>query len=211
MQINNETKILLGILIGSLILIIAGAFLFSRPQKALTCSELIDSETHVIGDTKSSVCLVEFSDFQCPTCRDAQPIINELIKQYGDQFVFAYRHYPLGQHPLARKAAYAAEAAGKQGKFWEMHDALFEHQNELSEAKINELAQNIGLTMETFAQDINDNAIAQKVQKDYSFGSQLGINATPTFFLNGVKVELTSLNVLKAAVKKAVEEKNSFN
>ncbi len=146
------------------------------------------------GNASSTVVLIEYSDFQCPACASYYPIVKRVVKDYKDRILFAYRHFPLGQHKNANLAARASEAAGKQGKFWEMHDMIFEKQTEWSESGdakklFTGYATSLGLNKETFLSDIDSPDIKSKVKDDYDGGFAAGVNATPTFFLNGMKLQ----------------------
>jgi NhaA family Na+:H+ antiporter len=142
---------------------------------------------HVRGGVDAQVTLVEYGDFQCPYCGDAYPVVHELLERFGDRLRFVFRHMPLGDlHPRAPAASRAAEAAGAQGRFWEMHDRLFEHQRELSDAQLREHAEAIGLDLERFDSDLRDADLAQRVEDDYRSGAGSGVPSTPRFFVNGV-------------------------
>lgn len=154
----------------------------------------ITSSDHIRGN--GPVVLVEYSDFQCPACRAYFPLIEELLKQKGADITFVYRHFPLPQHANAYPSAQAAEAAGRQGKFFEMYQRIFEGQDtwaELSPPKafgvFKGYAQDIGLDMQKFESDYNLKEARGRIQNDYKSGVKLGVNATPTFFLNGQKVD----------------------
>ncbi len=146
------------------------------------------------GVTSSSVSLIEYSDFECPACALFFPEMKKIKADFGGRIHFTYRHFPLPQHSFAVLAATVAEAAGKQGKFWEMHDMLFERQVEWTGAKNPELvlsdyARQLGLNMQRFEVDRADQVIREKINNDRSSGERAGVSGTPTFFLNGKKVE----------------------
>ena len=149
------------------------------------------------GNASSQVVLVEYGDFQCPACGYYYPIIKTVEAKYQDRVGFVFRNFPLMQvHPNAILGAQAAGSAGRQGKFWEMHDLLFQHQQEWSvgtdaEARghILQYAQNIGLDMEKFNADLNSSEVADKIKKDTDSGNASSVNSTPTFFLNGQKID----------------------
>ncbi len=148
------------------------------------------------GNSDAVVTLVEYSDFQCPACGTFFPILKQVHEDYEDQLKFVYRHFPLKQiHPNAEAAARAAEAAGLQGKFWEMHDLLFEDQTVWSDQgnvdeTFEQYASNLGLDVEKFKNDFDSNAVKGAVDDDVEGGFSSGINATPTFFINGQKVPI---------------------
>ncbi len=137
--------------------------------------------------------LVEYGDFECPDCGEAYPLVKEWQKELQGKLTFVFRNMPLDQlypiHPNATMAAQAAEAAGKQGKFWEMHDLLFTHQADLGEDSLIELASRLGLDEQQFTDDLDSPEVAEKVQRSVADGQAKGVTATPTFFINGEKVE----------------------
>jgi NhaA family Na+:H+ antiporter len=158
---------------------------------------------HVRGATDAPVTLVEYGDFQCPYCGDAYPVVNQLLERFGDRLRFVFRHMPLGDlHPRAPAAARAAEAAGAQGRFWQMHDRLFEHQLELSDAQLRDHAEAIGLDVERFDRDLCDAVLGRRVEDDYGSGAGSGVPSTPRFFVNGV-IHLGSAS--RAELREAIE------
>lgn len=206
MQLTTEVKIFIGIIVASLFLIGAGVFMFSQPEKVYERSVLLTDDTHTKGNQEAPVYLVEFSDFECPACGSAFPVVSALLEEYGDRIVFGYRHFPLAQHAFAQMAAEAAEAAGAQGKFWEMHDVLFQNQTDLSDEKIQELATELELDMDQFNEALDMETYKEKVQKDQLFGTQIGVNSTPTFFLNGKKLVLSSFSELEQHIQKVLTQ-----
>ncbi len=148
------------------------------------------------GNLESDIRLIEYSDFQCPACKNAAPIIASLIQEFGDQFALEYRHYPLRTiHPNAQLAAQAAEAAGKQGKFWEMHDLLFEKQSEWSqsfnpERYFRNYANDLDLNEDRFRFDLRSDEIKDLVNAHYDEAQTLGIPGTPGFVYNGEVISL---------------------
>lgn len=142
------------------------------------------------GNEQAAIKIVEYGDYQCPHCGRAYPIIKEIQSTFGDQILFVFRNFPLQEsHRYATIAAQAAEAAGKQGKFWEMHDAIFENQQQLSEEYLDSLAEKLGLDMDQFEQDLNSEEISDKVEDDFESGVRSGVNGTPSFFVNGGKFD----------------------
>lgn len=148
------------------------------------------------GNPDASVVIVEYSDFQCPACAQYYPIVSRLMEDMGDDVRFVYRHFPLRQiHPRAQLAGQASEAGGVQGKFWEMHDRLFETQNtwtRMSEREARDyfisLAVEVGLDENQFKADMKSDLAEAGVDDDFSSAVQLGVNSTPTFFINGDKI-----------------------
>lgn len=146
----------------------------------------VNDKDHVIGDAQAPVTVVEYGDFECPYCGQAHPIVNKLLIDLGDTVRFVFRNFPLSEiHPHARTAAYAAEAAGLQGKFWEMHNLLFENQDSLEDHNLVSFAYVLKLDVERFIRDIDSEAVTQKVHDDFWSGIRSGVNGTPTFFING--------------------------
>jgi len=147
------------------------------------------------GSAEASVTLVEYSDFECPACAQFQPTVKGVVDELGDKIQFVYRHFPISQsHKQAQLAALAAEAAGRQGKFWEMHDAIFERQGEWAGGEdardiFGRYAQELELDMTRFDNDIEDNELRDKVEEHKSSGVRSGVSGTPTFFLNGERMK----------------------
>jgi len=162
-------------------------------QENLPLSGEITAEDHIQGDPESAVVLVEYSDFQCPACSYYHPLVKEIVAEFGDRIAFVYRHFPLQQHKNAERAARAAEAAGRQGKFWEMHELIFANQEDWSDSNQAEdiflvYADDLGLDGEKFRVDMDSPAVKDKVSNDYASGIQSGVTYTPTFYLNGEKI-----------------------
>ncbi|MBF0420557.1 MAG: DsbA family protein [Magnetococcales bacterium] len=140
------------------------------------------------GLANAPVTIVEFSDFECPYCRKAQPVLGQLKTAYGDKVRFVFRHYPLPFHKLAPKASEASMCANEQNKFWEYHDALFAESQSLAEDALKELAKKVGLDAAKFDECIKSSRHAARIAADAAEGKQLGITGTPTFFVNGIKM-----------------------
>ena len=158
-----------------------------QPSPKLTIP--ISERDHIQGSPDAEVVLVEYGDYQCPHCRLVYHDIKALQEQLGERMVYIFRHLPITTvHPQAQMAAEAAEAAAAQNKFWEMHDALFEADN-LDRANILWLAADIGLDMDQFAYDLDNNVYADRVQEDFNSGIRSGVNGTPTFFVNGSRYD----------------------
>jgi len=147
------------------------------------------------GSEDATVTLIEYSDFQCPACRSYHSFLNRLTAEFGDNILFSYRHFPLHQiHPNAGPAAEAAEAAGRQGKFWEMHDKLFDNQGEWegshdAEELFTKYAGELGLDIEQFQTDMDSKEVRDKVRADENSGTAARVQGTPSLFLNGEKVQ----------------------
>ena len=145
---------------------------------------------HVIGTADAVIEIVEYGDFQCPHCAAAHPVTKEILKVFGNQVRFVFRNFPLAEsHRYATIAAIAAEAAGLQHKYWEMHDMIFEHQASLSYDSLFELADKLGLNRRQFERDLQNEALSDKVESDFESGIRSGVNGTPSFFVNGNKFD----------------------
>jgi protein-disulfide isomerase len=150
----------------------------------------VTSADHVQGPANAPIVLVEYGDFQCPYCGQAYYIVKNLQKQLGDKLQFIFRNFPLEDlHPRALHAAIAAETAAIDGKFWEMHDILFENQRHLDDRSLVEYAQKIGLDPAKFEKDFGNEAVQEKVSDDVESGAKAGVEGTPYFFVNGILFE----------------------
>ena len=148
----------------------------------------VSDRDHAQGAADAVVTLVEYGDYECPHCGRAYPIVQEVQRRLGPQLRFVFRNFPLGElHPHAQHAAEAAEAAGAQGQFWEMHDAIFEHQRALDDRHLVQYAQVLGLDHERLQRDLASHTYAGRVREDFRSGVRSGVNGTPTFFINGVR------------------------
>jgi protein-disulfide isomerase len=157
---------------------------FERPRLTVPVSE----RDHVLGPATARVTLVEYGDYECPFCGAAHPILKQVRQVTGDDLRFAYRHFPLSQiHPHAYQAAEAAEAAGAQGRFWEMHDLLFANQDRLGLRDLIGYAGALELDLERFVTDLRGHAYADRLREDFLSGVRSGVNGTPTFFVNGMR------------------------
>jgi protein-disulfide isomerase len=216
----KNLPLLLGTIFGTLLLIAGIAVFFSKettPTAQLAdTTELVAGTNNILGPESAPATIVEFSDFQCPACAASEPLVQAVLQEFGDQVRLVYRHFPLDQlHPLARTAAVASEIAAEEDAFWPMHDLLFERQAEWStlgsvnEAKetFTQYAVEIGLDEGAFSAKIQDSSVySSLVQKDADLGTKVGINATPTFFVNGQKATAPQLRDL---VAKAVQESST--
>lgn len=145
---------------------------------------------HVIGPKNAPLTLVEYGDFQCPYCREAYPIVKQVLGAWEKRLRFAYRHFPLTRvHPNAEHAAEAAEAADAQGAFWQMHDILFERQFALEDENLVEYATELGLDADRIAGALAAGTFRDRVREDFLSGVKSGVNGTPTFFINGVRYD----------------------
>lgn len=146
---------------------------------------------HYQGDINAPLELVEYGDYQCPYCGQAYPIIKKVQLKLGKDLRFVFRNFPLTDaHPLAYMAALAAEAAGRQNAYWKMHDLLYEKQESMSgQHFFSELATNLSLDIAKFEAELQDPAIAKKVDDDFESGVRSGVNGTPGFFINGLRYD----------------------
>jgi protein-disulfide isomerase len=150
----------------------------------------VNAKDQKAGNGKAKIVLVEYGDYQCPHCGAAHPLLKRLLKEYGREFLFVFRNFPLQEaHPAAMMAALTAEASGLQAKFWEMHDLIFEHQDELDAADMTAFARALNLNEKKFSEDIQSGDIFQKVESDFAGGVRSGVNGTPTFYVNGNRLE----------------------
>jgi len=145
---------------------------------------------HVRGPKDAPVTLVEYGDFECPFCGEAYGILKEVAARMGTRLRFVFRNFPLiTLHPHAESAARASESAGGQGKFWEMHDLLFENQHALEDENLVEYAHALGLDVRQFVEDMRSGRFLPKIKEDFMSGVRSGANGTPTFFINGIRHE----------------------
>ncbi|HKQ98671.1 MAG TPA: thioredoxin domain-containing protein [Candidatus Polarisedimenticolia bacterium] len=140
------------------------------------------------GPASAPVTIVEFSDFQCPYCSRAETVVDEVMKKYEGKIRLVYRDYPLSFHPNAETAAMASECADEQGKYWEMHKAMFGNQSKLAAADLVETAGNVGMDKDKFKGCLDSGKFRTEVQKDFQDGQKAGVSGTPTFFINGVMI-----------------------
>ena len=146
----------------------------------------VGTSDHLDGDTDARVELVEYGDIQCPYCGMAFPILERIRRRMSGDLRFVFRHFPLHQiHPEARHAAEAAESAGAQGKFWEMHDTIFQNQGALDDTSLVHYARLAGVDADVVARDLEDGRWTKRVRDDFRSGVRSGVNGTPTFFING--------------------------
>ena len=198
------------IVVGAItILLFIGAILYSNSVNTQS-NEGVTVTGNVEGNVDAAVTLVEYSDFQCPACSAFQPVLKQVLATYGDQIRFEYKHYPLPIHNFAMQAAVAAEAAGQQGKFFEFHDVLFEKQKEWSvSATPNVLfityAQDLGLDVETFKRHQKSSLLREKVRSDMNDAKEKGLTGTPTFYLNGEKMEVKTFEDFVTQIALAVD------
>lgn len=167
----------------------------------------VTPEDHAEGLPSAPVTLVEYGDYECPHCGRAYPIVKEVQRQLGTHLRFVFRNFPLREaHAHAQHAAEAAEAAAEQGRFWEMHDMLFERQRALDDAHLVQYARALDLDEGRFTDALTSHAFASHVRRDFIGGVRSGVNGTPTFFINGVRHDDSwDVATLVRAVRAAIE------
>ena len=165
----------------------------------------VSERDHTRGAAAAPITLVEYGDFECPYCRALAPIVDGLRQRLGGQLRFVFRHFPLtASHPHAFRAAQAAEAAGAQGAFWEMHDLLFARQAALTDEDLVAYAAELGLDAERFGRELREAVYAERVREDIRTGMASGVTGTPTLYLDGVRFDTTvGLSELLTAIRAA--------
>lgn len=209
------------LVVSAVVAILVGIFVVTSGDKENTGGQQSGGETqasnHLQGAGNKKVTLVEFGDFQCPACGSFYPIVKQIKEEYGDDITFQFRHYPLSQiHPNAFAAHRAAEAAGKQGKFFEMHDLLYENQEAWSSLPdptqtFAGYAQQIGLNMEQYQADATSKEVNGTINADIKLAQEAGATSTPTFVLNGEKIPNNpkSFEEFKQLIDDAIAKANS--
>ena len=181
-------------------------------QFARTAESIVDlaapvdpERDHIRGDDDAPVTLVEYGDFECPFCGRAEPVVRQLLNEFGNDLRYVFRHLPLSDvHPRAQLAAEAAEAAGDQGAFWEMHDLLFDHQDALEPKNLVEYARELGLDVDRFTEQLRRHEHAGRIASDVDDADLSGVSGTPTFFVNGIRHQgAYDIETLTAAVRAA--------
>ena len=150
----------------------------------------VGARDHVQGSATAPVTLVEYGDYQCPHCGTVYPIIKQIQQHFGEALRFVFRNFPLNQiHQHAEHAAEAAEAAGALGKFWPMHDIIFEHQTALGDRDLVTYAEAVGVDSRSVAEALAKHTYTERVKEDFTSGVRSGVNGTPTFFINGKRYD----------------------
>jgi protein-disulfide isomerase len=164
-----------------------------------------ENRDHIQGTADAPVTLVQYGDYECPYCGAAYPIIKDVQSRMGERLRFVFRNFPIStSHPHAEQAAEAAEAADSQGKFWEMHDLLYENQRKLRDQDLRAYAQELGLDVELFDKELAEHLHADRVHEDFMSGVRSGVNGTPTFYINGVRHDDSyETDTLLAALERA--------
>lgn len=201
MNLTGEAKALISIGVVTVLLLVGAVYFLSKspgpadPNAGSTTpveqSKLIKDDSYKISTDSAKVTIVEFLDFECEACGAAHPILKKVLEEYKGKVNFVVRNFP--NHDNSVLAANAAESAGEQGKFWEMHDKLFENQKTWGEKKVPQTeefmkyATELGLDMNKFKEVLESNKYVEKINKDKQEGMSIGVDATPTFFINGMK------------------------
>lgn len=211
---TTETKIIIGVSLVAVLLLVGGAFLFgsknpTSPTAPADTTILVRPQSHALTAASPSATLVEFGDYQCPACGAVHPLLKQLTDKNKDKLTFVFRNFPLSQHQNAQLAAEAAEAAGEQNKFWEMHDQLYQSQSQWSENTQAEdlfvtYAKALGLDADKFKQALDTHKFFATVKADQDDANTLGVNSTPTFYINSVKFT-DSFDKLESAVSAALK------
>lgn len=225
----NRNKVLIGIIIITAVLLVGGVFLFTKngentnqtgktvnmalliPQNAVATSGF-ENGVYLPATPSATVTLVEFGDYECPACGVYSPFVKKLLTDFSGKITYVFRNYPLPRHKNAPISSYAVEAAGLQGKYWEMHEKMFASQNDWSSLPdpkevFASYAKDLGLDINKFTADINSSAVKDKVQNDLNDGNTIGLIETPTFYLNGQKVTLSgTYDQFKALVQSALSK-----
>jgi protein-disulfide isomerase len=210
------SKGFLGI-IAVLVLIFIGIFVFTghKSHTNSSSSSTANATNHVEGEGKSGVTLVEYGDYECPYCEQYYPVVKQVAADFNDQITFQFRNFPLTSvHPNAFAGARAAEAAGLQGKFWQMHDLLYENQSQWSTASnpssyFSQYAQQLGLNAAQFQKDYASSKVNDMINADMAAGTKLNIQGTPSFFLDGKEIQVSAdVNAFETQIKNAIAQKN---
>lgn len=197
-------------IVALVVVVLIGASVVYSQNASEKANEGVVIEPHIKGNPDATVTLVEYSDFECPACAQFSPYIKELINEYGDSLRFEYRHFPLiNIHANAVPAARAAEAAGQQGKFWEMHDKLFENQSVWTRsssptAAFNQYAEELGLDMEKFKLHLGSTVITDSINASFTEAREQGFTGTPSFLLNDEKMSFTTFEEFRSQIENAV-------
>jgi protein-disulfide isomerase len=164
---------------------------------------------HVLGVSHAPVTIVEYGDFECPNCKQAAPGVKLLLAHFAGRVRFAFRHFPLAEvHPHALVAAEAAECAGGQGKFWEMHDLLFENQGHLKPKHLHGYAERLELDMARYVAEMDDHVYLQRIREHIESGRRSGVRGTPGFFVNGAIRDVSyGMQILFDAAERALKDR----
>jgi protein-disulfide isomerase len=223
-----KNKVFIFVILGTCVLLFGGIFLFTKgdnsastakpisssllvPQGVTTTSGFVNG-SYLPASSSAKVTLVEFGDYECPACGVYSPFVKNLLTDFSGQINYAFRNYPLSQHKNALISSYAVEAAGLQGKYWEMHEKVYSTQSIWSNmsdptSTFMGYAKDLGLITDKFTSDLSSATVKTRVQNDTNDGNAVGITETPTFYINGIKVVIDGTsdqlkNLVQAELKK---------
>lgn len=193
------------IVIGVIVAVLIGGSVLYSNSVAESSNEGITFSPNIKGNPDATVTLTEYSDFQCPACASFQPVLEDLMNEFGDSLKIEFKHFPLSIHSQAESAARAAEAAGQQGKFFEYHDVLFANQSTWSNSPnplllFMQYAESLQLDVELFKRHYNASAIKDKVRQDLRSALEQKLTGTPTFFLNGERMNIESYEDFRSQI-----------
>lgn len=190
--------------------------IYMNKQEAAAPTSTAKPTNHTFGEGKSGVTVIEYGDFECPACYNYFPVFAQLKEKYQEQVTFQFRHFPIvSSHPNAMVAHRAAEAAARQGKFWEMHDLLYERQQIWKSSKspiqiFEGYAQELGLDIEKYKSDAASTAVYESIQADINAGKSVDVPGTPGFVINGKLIETPkSMEAFEALIEEAIKEKST--
>ncbi len=204
------------VVIGVIVVLLIGGSVWYSSTVSESYNEGVSISPKITGNENATVKLVEYSDFQCPACGQFWPVVEEVLAEYGDKISFEYKHFPLVQiHPFAQPAAYAAEAAGQQGKFYEYAHLLFTNQATWSKsptpaAFFTQYAEELELDMDQFMKHQRSPLIKDHVRSQFNEARSMGLTGTPSFYLNGQKMNLSTIDDFKAQIAAAVNPSVGF-
>jgi protein-disulfide isomerase len=223
----NNNKIFIAVVLGTILLLVGGVFLFSKNSTSQSSGPKIASNLlepaggqktggkvngeYIAASKTATVSLTEFGDYQCPACSAYSTLVTQVITDFAGKLSYSFKNFPLSQHTNAPISSYAAEAAGLQGKYWEMHELLYKNQqswDDSTDAKsiFMTYAKDLGLNVDQFGKDIDSSKVKGFVQTDLADGRTINIDSTPTFFVNGVKIASPqSLEDFKKTIQAAID------
>jgi protein-disulfide isomerase len=208
-------------IIAAVVLVFIGIFAFNGHKSDSGSGKSSSSSkgqptSHIEGNGQNGILLVEYGDYQCPYCQQYYPIVKQVVAKYNDRIKFQFVNFPIvSLHQNAFAAARAAEAAALQGKFWEMHDLLYENQSQWAESSnpmqfFQQYAQQLGLNTDQFKKDYSSNKVNNAINADKAAGDKLGIEGTPTFYLNGKKIDVQAdVGSFTKQIQQAIKQKQS--
>ncbi|HVV25609.1 MAG TPA: thioredoxin domain-containing protein [Candidatus Saccharimonadales bacterium] len=203
-------------ILAAVIIVLIGVFALTNNKSSNGSKSSSGTPTnHVEGKGQAGVSLVEYGDYECPYCEQYYPIVKQVQAEFNDQITFQFRNFPLTSiHQNAFAGARAAEAAGLQGKFWQMHDTLYDNQDQWAQASdptkyFNQYAQQLGLNLAQFQKDYSSTKVNDLINADMAAGNKLGVDATPTFYLDGKQINVSaSVSSFETQIKNAIAQKS---